>query len=273
MAVNETVPDPKTEAELEAHLADFLAKGAGLEDVQEDVQEELARLELYDADAAPSGAPALGDDDVFPQSDRKYWNVRDAAAKRGCEPQELAEWLLRERKAKWDQAAKAQRVRDSHVRQADAWLSEEKKPFQRFDGFAQFALAEYVGDFHPGEKTVKLIAGALKTTAVADKVVWDDGAALIEVICRIVGEVNGVPLEASDLTPEALALAQQLISGYSKSAMKEGLDCPKGKRTFYNADGEAVGYVAKVAPPPGETTRFAISQEGVGGKVIAEDEG
>jgi hypothetical protein len=263
MAANEQQQaDPKTEAELEAHLAGFLAAGAGLEDLQN----ELMRL-----GAVADTGDEVTEEFAAPDSDRKHWNIRDAAIKRGVDPQELAEWVLRERKAKWDQAAKAQVVRDRHVRQADAWLAEEKKPFARFDGFAQYALQEYVGDFAPGEKTVKLIAGMLKTTKVAAKVHWDDDMALLEIVARLVQEINGVPLAPEDITPEVLTLARDLISGYNKSTLKAGLENPKGKLGFYDAEGELVGYVRKVEPDAGQATRFSIQQEGVG-KGVADAE-
>ncbi len=255
--------------ELEAHLTAFLARGANMDDLDA----ELARLGITDPDAevAEDGKVVLAESDVVPGSTRKHPNIRDMAAKYGCDAQDVAEGMLRKRKALWEAQARAERVYRRQKAQLDAWLAEMKKPFATYESRIEYMMAEYVADFHPGEKTVKLIEGVLKTTKCADKTAWLDDEAYLEVAARLANLVYeldeaGTPQEEADAA--VLALAKKLIAGYSKSGLKEGLTA-KG-RSFADADGVVVSYIRKEAPA--EATRFSIVQEGVGGKVGDDDD-
>jgi hypothetical protein len=250
-----------TEAELEAHLNKFLADGAGMADLEE----ELERLGLYDPEATDGKTLFLADEDVEPESDRAYWNIRDQAAKRGQDPQELAEALLRRRKEWWKGVERATKVHGRQKRQLDAWLAGEKGPYERFSVFCEFVLREYAEDFRKGEGTVKLIAGELQTRKCSDRIEWDKDAAVLEVVKRI----RALPAKATDaqLLEAAKVLFVGSPEGYKASALKA--DLKPQCRKFVDAKGDVVPYVQKV--PPAEAYSFKVVQAGVGGKV--DDDG
>jgi hypothetical protein len=243
-----------TEAELEAHITQFMAEGAGIGDLGV----ELERLGLYDPAVSDGKTLFIADEEVAPESDRSYWNIRDYAKKRGCDAQDVAEGVLHKRREWWKVVAAAQRVYDRNRQQLEAWLKKQKAPWERYATFAEFVLREYAEDFHAGEKTVNLIDGQLKTTKCGGRLLWDgDGAVL-----AVVKMLRELPADVTDavLLAEAKRLIVGSVSGYKASELKAGLK--KQGDAFYDGNGVKVPWLKKVAPP--EATTFKVVQEGVG---------
>jgi hypothetical protein len=255
-----------TEEELEAHLQRFLDAGAGMEELGE----ELARLGLYDPEVSEdSQSLFLPDEDVVDTAERtrSYWNIRDHAAKHGKDPQDVAEWMLRERKRLWKAMSRAQAIYDRNLRQLKAWLASQKAPWERFEKFSEFALVEYHQDFSEGESAVKLVGGEIVARKCAAKIKWEKDLAVLEAVKRL----RALPADTSDedLLAAAKALVVGSADGFKASALKADLKA-KGLQ-FVNAAGKVVAYVYKVAADP--AVSYKIVQPGVGaGAAEGEEE-
>ena len=225
----------KREVEMEQHLQEFLDAGAGLEDLEA----ELERLGLLDEETVTTDADGtlhlwLEEETG---SDRGWWNIRDVAAGDPTKARDLAEWVLRKRGKARKALAEAQAAYDRNLAQLKLWLERYQKEAARTDAFAEATLAEYMTDFHEGEKTLPMIAvPKLRWTKERDHIKWDEPGALAWAEERE---------DVDEVAPRSL----------KKSEAKARLE-KRGQDYFDGDTGERVAFVWDEAPD--QPMRFEI---------------
>ena len=222
------------EVEMEQHLQEFLDAGAGLEDLEA----ELERLGLYDDETVTvddDGTLRLWQDESA--SERSYFNIRDRAAGDPTKARDLAEWVLRKRAKARKALAEAQAAYDRNLAQLKLWLERYQKEAARTDAFAEATLAEYMTDFHEGEKTLPMIAvPKLRWTKERDRIKWDEPGALAWAEERE---------DVDEVAPRSLKTSE------AKARLEK-----KGREYFDADTGERVEFVWDEAPE--RAVRFEI---------------
>ena len=218
--------DKSHEAEMEQHLQALLDAGAGLEDLEA----ELERLGLLDEETVTvddDGTLRLWLDETT--TERGYWNIRDHVAGDPQAARSLAEWVLRKRAKARKALAEAQEAYDRNLAQMKLWLKRFEAEVARTVAFAEATLAEYMLDFHEGEKALAMIAAEkLRWTKERDRIQWDEPGALAWAEERE---------DVDAIAPRSL----------KKSEAKARLE--KKGREYYDADtGEKVAFVHDEAP-------------------------
>ena len=217
------------EQQLEAHLDALIADGAGLDDIAA----ELERLGLVAADELQvddNDRPVIADG-----SSRGYFNLRDRADGDPQRARDLAEWAIRQYRKAQQAAADANATAARHIEQIERWRKAETEKADRSSSFFEGVLERCMDDFGGGERSVKLIGGALKLRKNSTRISWDEPAALAWAMQQP---------NADDLAPRTL----------SKSAVKGELT--KRDMAYYDGDGQPVEFVHD--EPPAQPDSFRV---------------
>jgi hypothetical protein len=142
----------------------LLEDGAELEDVEQ----FLAQLELAEDQAEQA------EEETEPTYTPGEWNIKAQANGDPVQARKIAESLTRRLKRLY-QAIQEDEVGVAEQKaKLDGYLKRRQETTERQERWLLERLEEYKNDFHPGERTVKLIAGTLQHRALPSRPCWDD---------------------------------------------------------------------------------------------------
>jgi len=223
--------------QLEEHMDALVAGGAGLDEILA----ELDRLGLVEGDNAPqddAGRPVVAvdcPDEAQSAGARPYFNIRDRAAGNPVAARELAEWALRQYRKAMTAKGDADEAAARQVAMIEAWRAGQVAKADRDAAFFEGLLDQYQEDFGCGERTLKLIGGALKLKKNKRLIYWQEDRAKQWAMAQTD--------KVDDLCPR----------GFAKSAVKSLLTKRPDGSYILTETGEVVDWVKDVDPPTADT--------------------
>lgn len=168
---------------------------------------------------------------------RRKWNIRDQAKGDATEARKMAESLTRRVKRLTQALHEDEVVVAEQKAKLDEYLKQRREATEKQETWLLDRLLEYKHDFHPHERTVKLVAGTLQLRAIPPPICWDDPRA------RCWAEEH----------PDAERL---LKVDLRREEIKRRL-CRRGDEYLDPRTGEIVNFVKHEDPP--EADRFSVT--------------